>query len=121
MIRGLGRILLAAAFCSLFFLPMAAVQAAPTTMTVCGVSSQGSEQGAIANARKKAMFKALRYLITPQNPLFRQLMGEYEQYTAQPQVFNQQKDGSKLPDSRQWHGDGCGAFPEQSVPARDGL
>ena len=96
MIRGLGRLLLAAAFCSLFFLPMAAVQAAPTTMTVCGVSSQGSEQGAIANARKKAMFKALRYLITPQNPLFRQLMGEYEQYTAQPQVFNQQKDGSKL-------------------------
>ena len=49
MIRGLGRILLAAAFCSLFFLPMAAVQAAPTPMTVCGVASSGSEQGAIGS------------------------------------------------------------------------
>lgn len=96
MRKALWCLLQAAVLCSFLTWQAPAVEAVSTTMTVCGVSSQGSEQGAMTNARKKAMYKALRYLMTPQNPLFHQMMGEYEQYTALPQVFDKKQDAGKL-------------------------
>lgn len=82
--------------CAVLSVSAPQAEAASTTITVCGVSSSGSEQGAQENARKKAMFKAMRYLLTPQNPLFRQIMTEYADYTSAAQVFQTKKENGKL-------------------------
>ena len=77
-------------------LPLSAVEAAPVVFTVCGQSASGDRNVALQDAQKRAVRKALLQYLHEDNPQFQELVGRYQEFVAQPQVFEKKKQGAKL-------------------------